>query len=143
MEKSTTKELADILAKIHDTKEMEKYLELSKVIDSNENFREFFFNLPVVKKYTDAELISLSGIEKSYYYQIKKGTRTPSRDKVLCLCISAGLSLKETNRALELNECAPLYPRKRRDIIITVGINQKATLIDINILLDKYGENLL
>jgi hypothetical protein len=69
-----------------------------------------------------------------------KGTRNPSRDKVLRLCLAANLTLRETTRALELAGCAPLYPRRRRDIILTVAINQKAGVIDANLLLDKYGE---
>jgi hypothetical protein len=140
MDDSTTRKLADILAGIDDIKEMNKYMEQPKVTDSFDNFKDYFWSLPSVRKFTDTELINLSNVEKSYYYQIRKGTRTPSRDKVLSLSIGAGLSVKETNRALELNGSAPLYPKNRRDIIITVGINQHASLIDINILLDKYGE---
>ena len=81
-----------------------------------------------------------SGIEKSYYYQIMKGSRNPGRDKVIRLCIAAGLTNRETTRTLELSGNAPLYPKNRRDIIITVGINQHASVDDINLLLDKYKE---
>ena len=56
------------------------------------------------------------------------------------LCLAAGLGLKETTRALELSGNAMLYPRRRRDIILTVAINQKAGVDDTNLLLFKYGE---
>ena len=69
-----------------------------------------------------------------------KGTRNPGRDKVLRLCLAAELTLRETTRALELSGNAVLYPRRRRDIIITVAINQKTGVINANLLLDKYGE---
>ena len=72
-----------------------------------------------------------------------KGKRHPSRDKILRLCIGAGLTLRETTRALELSENAPLYPKSRRDIIITVAINQSTTVIDTNLLLFEYGEKAL
>ena len=85
-------------------------------------------------------LIRSSGLERSYYYQVMKGTRRPGRDKVLRLCLAAGLNLKETTRALELSGNAVLYPRSRRDIILTVAINQKAGVDDTNLLLYKYGE---
>ena len=88
----------------------------------------------------NSELIQKSGLERSYYYQVMKGTRSPGRDKVLRLCIAAGLSLRETTRALELSGNAPLYPKNRRDIIITVAINQSASVDDANLLLYKYGE---
>ena len=72
-----------------------------------------------------------------------KGTRKPGRDKLLRLSIGAGLTLRETTRVLELSEMATLYPKSRRDIIITVAINQKLNVIDTNLLLDQYGEALI
>ena len=139
-EDSTTRNLGDILSKIDKTSEMEKYFDNPKVTDSYNSFSDYFRSLATSKELSDSELILKSGIEKSYYYQIMKGTRNPGRDKVLRICIAAGLSNRETTRALELSGNAPLYPKNRRDIIITVGINQHASVDDINILLDKYSE---
>ncbi|MBR0146155.1 MAG: helix-turn-helix transcriptional regulator [Eubacterium sp.] len=140
MDESTTKKLADILSDIQDEKRMEQFMEHPKVVDSFHDFISYFRSLPAVRELSDSELIERSGVEKSYYYQIMKGSRRPGRDKVLRLCIGAGLTLRETTRALELNESAPLYPKNRRDIILTVMINQHATVIDTNLYLDKYGE---
>ena len=111
-----------------------------KITDEYKTFIKYYRSLPQVQALTDSDLINLSGIEKSYYYQIFKGTRNPSRDKVLRLCIGAGLSMRETTRALELSQLAPLYPKNRRDIIISVAINQHASVLDTDTLLDKYNE---
>ena len=143
MDKSTTGKLAEVLATIDNTQDMEKFMEQPKVTDSFKTFPEYYRSLPKVKETADSALIDLSGIERSYYYQIMKGKRHPSRDKILRLCIGAGLTLRETTRALELSENAPLYPKSRRDIIITVAINQSATVIDTNLLLFEYGEKAL
>ena len=143
MDKSTTGKLAEVLATIDNTQDMEKFMEQPKVTDSFKTFPEYYRSLPKVKETTDSALIELSGIERSYYYQIMKGKRHPSRDKILRLCIGAGLTLRETTRALELSENAPLYPKSRRDIIITVAINQSTTVIDTNLLLFEYGEKAL
>ena len=143
MDKSTTGKLAEVLATIDNTQDMEKFMEQPKVTDSFKTFPEYYRSLPRVKETTDSALIELSGIERSYYYQIMKGKRHPSRDKILRLCIGSGLTLRETTRALELSENAPLYPKSRRDIIITVAINQSATVIDTNLLLFEYGEKAL
>ena len=143
MDKSTTGKLAEVLATIDNTQDMEKFMEQPKVTDSFKTFPEYYRSLPKVKETTDSALIELIGIERSYYYQIMKGKRHPSRDKILRLCIGAGLTLRETTRALELSENAPLYPKSRRDIIITVAINQSATVIDTNLLLFEYGEKAL
>ena len=140
MDESTTRKLADVLAHIDDTTAMEEFMVIPEVKDSYKNFTDYFRSLESVKEISDTELISKSGIEKSYYYQIIKGTKNPGRDKILRLCIAAGLNMKETTRCLELAGCAALYPKNRRDIIISVAINQKATVIDTNLLLDTYSE---
>lgn len=140
IDESTTKQLTDILSNIDDINAMEQFMNNPKITDSHKTFVEYYRSLPAVQTLTDSHLIDLSGIEKSYYYQIFKGTRNPGRDKILRLCIGAGLNMRETTRALELSKNAPLYPKNRRDIIISVAINQHAGVIDTNLLLDKYGE---
>ena len=140
MEDSTTSRLSKILSEIDSTREMDQYMELPKVADSFRSFPRYFRSLPAVQQMDNGELIQRSGLERSYFYQVMKGTRSPGRDKVLRLCLAAGLTMKETTRALELSENAVLYPRNRRDIILTVAVNQKAGVDDTNLLLYKYGE---
>lgn len=140
MEDSTTSNLAKILSNIDSAREMEEYMALSKVADSLQTFPDYFRSLDAVQEMDSGELIRNSGLERSYYYQVMKGTRRPGRDKVLRLCLAAGFNLKETTRALELSGNAVLYPRKRRDIILTVAVNQMADVDDTNLLLFKYGE---
>ena len=140
MDESTTRKLSDVLSNIDNTRDMEKFMEEPKVTDSFKNFPDYFRSLDAVQKMESSELIGKSGLERSYYYQVMKGTRNPGRDKVLRLCLAAGLSLRETTRALELSGNAPLYPKNRRDIILTVSVNQSASVDDANLLLYKYGE---
>lgn len=140
MDETTTKKLNDILSGIDNTRDMEKFMEKPKVTDSFKTFPDYFRSLPSVQQLESSELIQRSGLERSYYYQVIKGTRSPGRDKILRLCLAAGLSLRETTRALELSGNAPLYPKNRRDIILTVAVNQSASVDDANLLLFKYGE---
>ena len=140
MNETTTKKLTDVLAGIDSSEEMEAFMAEPKVTDGFKTFSSYFYSLTQEKKMTDVELIHKSGIEKSYYYQIVKGTKRPGRDKVLRLCLAAELSQRETTRALELTENALLYPKRRRDIILTVAINQHASVLETNDLLIHYGE---
>ncbi len=140
MNEATTKQLENILSNIDTARQMEAFMEMPKVADSFSTFQEYYGSLPSVQALDNGELISRSALERSYFYQVMKGTRSPGRDKVLRLCLAAGLTLRETTRALELSGNAPLYPRRRRDIILTVAVNQKAGVIEANLLLDKYGE---
>ena len=140
MKDSTTSNLARILSKIDSTNEMEQYLEIPQVADGYKSFAEYFQSLDAVRKMDRGDLIRNSGLERSYFYQVMKGTRSPGRDKVLRLCLAAGLNLRETTRALELSGNAVLYARNRRDIILTVAVNQMADVDDTNLLLFRYGE---
>ena len=115
-------------------------MEIPQVADSFQSFPEYFLSLSAVREMDRGTLIKDSGLERSYFYQVMKGTRSPGRDKVLRLCLAAGLNLRETTRALELSGNAALYPRNRRDIILTVAVNQMADVDDTNLLLFKYGE---
>jgi hypothetical protein len=119
---------------------MEQYMDIPQVADGFKSFAEYFQSLDAVKKLDRGELIRNSGLERSYFYQVMKGTRSPGRDKVLRLCLAAGLNLRETTRALELSGNAVLYARNRRDIILTVAVNQMADVDDTNLLLFRYGE---
>ena len=140
MDETTTQKLEKILAGIRKTEEMDSYLETPKVKDAGTSMLDYFRSLPEVRKLPDTDLIKRSGIEKSYYYQIMKGSKNPSRDKVLRLCIGAGLSLRETTRMLELSGFPPLYPKNKRDVILTVVINQGAGVDEANLLLYDYKE---
>ena len=143
MADTTTKKLNDVLQGVDTLKQMEKFMETAEAADKFKNFPPYYRSLTQVKHLPDTDLIVRSGIEKSYYYQIIKGTRKPGRDKVLRLCFAANLTHREATRALELSGNAPLYPKNRRDIILSVALNQGATVHDATLLLEKYGEPVL
>ena len=125
----------------------EKKNELDQILkgttEEMDSFFSYFCSLDQVKAKTNAEIIRNSDIEKSYYYQIMKGNRVPSRNKVLRLCIGAGLSAEETSHALILNENAPLYLKRKRDKILSYAIEKGLTVTETNILLDEQGETML
>ena len=90
-----------------------------------------------------SQIINNSNIQKNYAYQIFDGSKKPSRDKVLCLCFAIGLHMKEANTLLTLAGHSILYPRIKRDSIISFGLEKKASLIDINITLHEMDEAIL
>lgn len=143
MERDVIEKIANIQIDMNNTKELDEFLSQMDKSMIHGDFVDYFRSLPEFKNISDSKLIDLSGIEKSYYYQIMKKKRKPSRDKLLRLCIGAGLTLTETSNLLQLSEYAVLYPKKKRDVIISVAINQHITVIETNLLLDKYHEDVL
>ena len=80
------------------------------------------------KDLTKAELARRSGISEVYLHQVFAGRRNPSRDRLLGL----GITLDETQRMLTQGGYAQLYPRTRRDAIISYGVVHQLPLGEIN-----------
>ena len=79
-----------------------------------------------------AALARQAGMSEVYLHQVFSGRRKPSRDRLLCLCICMGASLEEIQQALKHATYAPLYPKHKRDAIISYGILHGTALEKIN-----------
>ena len=105
-----------------------------------QTFSAYFLSLDKVKQMTRVEIIRKSGLERTYAYQILNGTRLPGRDKVIALALASGLSLTETQRALEICSLGILYSRNRRDAILIFSVNRGITVQETQELLVEFGE---
>ena len=90
-----------------------------------------------------AALAKRAGMSEVYVHQVFSGRRTPSRDRLLCLCIGLEATLEETQRLLKQAIYAQLYPANKRDAIIIHGIAHGTDLAQINDKLFAEGEKTL
>lgn len=140
IESIDTKELENILVS-------DKYKKAKKVIeenndfmvdddfmiDNNKKFSYYMKDLIKEKGMTIKRVIFLTGISESYGRQILDGKKTENRDLIIGLCISAGFTIKETNRALKLKGMQSLYAKSKRDAVIMIEINKgDKSIYDIN-----------
>ncbi len=140
MKNTKTSELENKLHTIQDEKSLSSYIQT--IEDSTySSFQEYYSSL--TSSFDKSKLIEDSGIERSYCYHILNGTKKPSRDKILRLCIAAHFNTEQTKRALEITKEGILYAKSSRDAIIQYAINQQLSVIDTNILLDQHHENIL
>lgn len=86
-------------------------------------------------------VIKEAGIDATFGYQIFKGSRGASRDKVLAICLVMGCNLRETNRALKVSGSNELYARNRRDVIIIYAIENGFSLAQANDALYEHNED--
>jgi len=93
------------------------------------------------KKISKSEAINNSMIEK--HYQIFQGIKTPSRDKLIMLCIGIGADLTQTEKLLNRIKASPLYAKDGRDAVIMFGLLHKLSVIDINLMLYDRGFDVL
>ena len=141
MNNDTTDRLEEKLVQIRNENDLYKYLDEPDALLGFGSFAEYFRSLDRVAETDTAQLVRASGIERTYCYQILNGTKPrPGRDKILRLCIAAGLTLKETMRALKTDGEAILYARNRRDAVIIYCIEQGFTCEETDILLDDMKE---
>lgn len=93
---------------------------------------KYLSQLALEKHLSKSDIFKNAEINEIYGYQIFSDTRTPSRDKLLCLCIGMQLEVSEAASLLKYSGYAPLYPRIRRDSIVLYGLLNHATIYEIN-----------
>ena len=138
-----TEELLNTLNAADSVRALEQYVEKLDQEAYPCSFRDYFLSCPQVEALGKAEVIRRSCLDRTYGYQILSGLKEPSRDKLLCLCLAAGLDDMQTRRVLELAKTGILYARNRRDSVILFAIRKGLSVIDTNLLLAEFGEDTL
>ena len=81
-----------------------------------------------------------AGLATSYVGSIvKEKKRNPSRDALISICLAIGTDLEEVQYLLKYAGQAPLYVRRRRDVIIWFGFKKHMTLDEVDENLGKRG----
>ena len=80
------------------------------------------------------------GRSHSYVRKIVNGKElNPSRDVLLAICVLIGATTEETQILLRYSGKAPLYARRKRDVIIWYALEKIESLIDLNCYLSEKG----
>lgn len=90
-----------------------------------------------------SHVIKTAEISEIFGFQVLSGTRNPSRNTLLSLCIAMNMTLDEVQSALKIAQFAPLYPKNKRDSIIILCISKGKSVCEINNELYDNGEETL
>ena len=104
MAEETTAELLRELAGTNDPAACIRRLEGRFIRDTVPSVLTALYRKRTISK---AELARRSGVSQVYLHQVFAGRRTPSRDRLLCLCFGLGASLEETQYLLRVAVSAP------------------------------------
>ena len=135
MAERLTEELLDELLS---SSSLEGYLEQNK--PSSRTLAEYLQQLLDEKGLERSRVVRMANLNDTFGYQIFKGTRHPSRDKVLQIAFAMALTLRETNRALAAAGASELYCKDRRDAIIIFCLDRGCSLQKVNEELYRFGE---
>lgn len=81
-----------------------------------------------------------AGLATSYVGNIINGKKlNPSRDALLSICLAIGTELEEAQYLLKYAGQAPLYVRRKRDVVIWFGFMKHMSLDEVDEKLVKRG----
>ncbi len=136
MEEKSTGDLGQELMSQPD---LDAYIRENSELFAVQDFAALLAALYDKKDISKAALARRAGISEVYLHQVFSGRRNPSRDRLVCICVGLGASLEETQALLKHAGYAQLYPRVKRDAIISHGLIHGTELNEIN---DKlFAEN--
>lgn len=92
---------------------------------------------------TRSALTAKAGVDRYYMYDIFRGRKNPSADKLVCIALALELDLREAEDLLRLADRPGLYARHPRDSILIFAIQHHLTVDAANALLDEGGQPLL
>ena len=141
MYKKTTDELLKIISQEN---RLETFIHYNSNEFENTTLTEELNRLLVLHKFSKAQVVQHSLMDKTYTYQIFDATKkNPSRNKLLAISLAMKSTLSETQRILRLGHCELLYPRNLRDSVIIHSINHGTSVMDTNQILYDMGKELL
>lgn len=128
----TEKNTTQLLHELMDTNDLDRILSENTASFRAGSLPDALQALFETRDTTKSALAKASGISEVYLHQVFAGRRNPSRDRLLCICVGLGITLDETQRMLTQGGYAQLYPRTRRDAIISYGVVHQLPLGEIN-----------
>ena len=137
------KKTSDLERELSACADLKKYLDQNTFRAESCTVSQQLTELMEQKSIPRSLLITRSGLNDIYVYQILSGHRRPSRDKLLCLAIGLELDAEQVQTLLKCCGYAPLYAKNRRDSIVLHGFHHTLSLLNINETLYNLGEPLL
>lgn len=143
MSQLTTDELLKQLRSANSVSKLNEYTSTLSEHIGYKSFAEYIISYLSEHHISESELILASQIQRNYAYQILNGSKNPGREKVLALCLAAGMNYEETQRALTLAGLGKLYPRRKEDSVIIFAIERGLSVLQTNELLYEECEKTL
>lgn len=131
----------EMTTELKNTTDLKRFLDENTEHFSTKDFSRLLKDEIKKKGMSKAEVAKAAGMSDVYLHQLISGRRSPSRTRLICICIGLGLTVEETQTLLFHAGMGQLYTRNRWDAIIIYGIERKMDLFAINDLLFDANED--
>ena len=111
---------------------IEQYVKENEAYFVDLSVAEFLREYITKKGLKKSTVIKDAEISEIFGFQVLSGTRNPSRNTLLSLCIGAKMTVDEVQATLKIAGFAPLYPKHKRDSIILLDVTNRKGVCDIN-----------
>lgn len=125
----------------HMTVPMEHYIEkcnsfrqfearyLDQFLCDDDRIGNYLEKLLIKYEKDHATVSEAAGLHRSYVGNIVRGKKNnPGRDALIAICLAIGTTIDEVQYLLKYSGHAPLYVRRRRDVIIWFAFMKKLSL---------------
>ena len=131
--------LEEMITRIDTLEEFEQTFS-DEFLDNDDHIGNYLAEL-LWKYDCKASVVSTSAmLTHSYVGNIVNGKkRNPSRDALICICLTIGTTVEEVQYLLKYSGQAPLYVRRKRDVIIWFGFMKKMSLDEVDAKLRERG----
>lgn len=131
----TTDEFENEFKMVKNDEEIKEYVSKLNKLDAG----GYLQKLLEQKSKKVSDIIAHGNISSSQVYKFINGERGISRDKILIISCSIGLSVEETNNLLKISGFNKLYIKDKRDSLIIYGLERNKSSEDIEMLLSDNG----
>jgi len=107
------------------------------------SFHDYINNVCADKGVPQEHIIKRADIDRTYGHQLFRGTRTPSRDKVIQLAFGFEMGYEEAQKLLSVARKSALHPKVKRDAVIIYALERNLALDDVQATLFDLGVKLL
>lgn len=122
----------DLRQELMETADLDRFLQENRENFHSQMLTERLGQLAREKGDSKTALAEKACISEVYLHQIFAGRRSPSRNRLLCLCFGLGCTVDETQELLRLGSVAQLDPRNVRDAVIIHGIAHGQSPEEVN-----------
>lgn len=141
MEYKPTEDLLNQLKK--ENASYEEYLKNNEDCFIDNDISAFWKNALSLTDMKKVDIINKANIGYTFFYDIIKGKKTPSRDVLIKIFIAIHGDADLLQEALRIYEWAALYPKIKRDSIILFAIHHGLSLAETDVLLQQNNEKAL